>query len=492
MLWRRLRQAPVVITPMNVAPMNLTPFKIKRTGVPPMKSQSTWICLLAALAVAWAPSMTLRATQQPPQVPAAEGDADPLPPQETPQPPALTGEELFEQGRKAMFQGDSALAVKLLRQAVAADPNGAKTIYRLHLARALRYAKQPQEAEKLLKQIIQQSPEHVEAGQLLAEIHYADKRWREIIQVLEPLLEYRHDYPTYHLLAEAAYYSDDYDDARKYYLEAIRLNPESAVDRYQLGNIYLGDNRFALAAMAYERAIKLGLESNVLHYKLASAYFNLRNYFGKVATISIPAGKTGEINGDWYLIEPVSGQPDVFRAAPRKSAIYQIALSIKQGLPQRTDIRMLLANIHLNARRYASAYALYQQLDDKVTEEDRALYLYYFAQSALGVDKYEEYLKLLKQASELAPDAYGSALVDAYLTVADKNNQAGRLDEYVKHLELAVRQSPQDAALHLRLGDAYEELRRTEDAVQQWRMVLDLQPDHPRRTQLMNKLQRNG
>ena len=56
---------------------------------------------------------------------------------------------------------------------------------------------------------------------------------------MEPLLEYRHDYPTYHLLAEANYQLNRLDKARKHYQEAIKLNPESAADRYELGNICL-------------------------------------------------------------------------------------------------------------------------------------------------------------------------------------------------------------------------------------------------------------
>lgn len=401
-------------------------------------------------------------------------------------------EKLFLDGRKALFQGRYDDAVKLLRDAVDADESGEKTIYRLHLARAFRYSSQPQESEKLLKAILEQSPDHVEAGQLLAEILYAAERWEDLQGVLEPLLQFRHDYPTYHMLAEASFNQDRYEDARKYYKEAIKLNPKSAPDQYQLANIYLAENRFALAANAYEQAIRLGLESTVLHYKLASAYFNLRNYFGRVSIVTVASAKAGEISGNWYLIEPVAGKKDAFRAAPRKSAIFQISTAIAGGMEATPDVQMLLANIYLNGRRYEKAYEMYQQLGERVVDEDKALYSYYFAQSALGVGKYDEYLTHLTEAVKLDPEAYESALVDAYLAVADKHNQAGKLDKYIEYLSLAVQQNPQTSSLHMKLASALEEAREYNKAIEQWRMVLDLEPDHPQRTDLLNLIKKRA
>ena len=216
-------------------------------------------------------------------------------------PKEIDGEKKFEEGRDALFRGKYAEAIEALKAAVESDKDGTKTSYRLHLARAYRYARHPEKSETLLKEILMQSPDHVEAGQLLAEVYYSQEKWKAILDTLEPLLKYRHDYPTYHQLADAAYNLDDYDSSRKYYREAIKLNPKSGEDHYQLGNIYLAENRFALAAQSYESASGLGLESKVLHYKLASAYFNLRNYFGQIQEVTVRAGEAGTISGEWYL-----------------------------------------------------------------------------------------------------------------------------------------------------------------------------------------------
>lgn len=403
-------------------------------------------------------------------------------------------EQLFQKGRDALFQGEYKRSIELFEKAVAAADDEKKTTYRLNLARAYRYDGKSDASEKILKKILEASSDHVEAGQLLSEIHHAEQRWQEIVDVLEPLLKFRHDYPTYHMLGEATYNLDDFTKAAKYYQEAVRLNSDSALDHYQLGNIHLAKNRYARAVNSYESALRLGLESPVLHYKLASSYFNLRNYFGKVEVMTIAGGSQGTISDRYYLIEPVPGDKDVFRVAPATSAIYQIAKAIEGDETVQVDIRMLKANTYLSARRYQRAYELYEELGKLVKEQpkvDRALYHYYFAESALGMSKFDEYLAQLQKAIELDEQTYSSVLGNAYRVVAEKYNQLGKLDRYIQYMKLAVRENPQTASLHMKLGDALEESKAYNEAVQQWRMVLDLEPDHPKRTELLNLIKKH-
>ncbi len=436
-----------------------------------MQACGTFIVLLTALSLPAA-----AAGQAPTTRPAGE------------EPRLTRGEQLFQDGRGALLTGDYAKAIDLLRQAVEADQT--KTSYRLNLARAYQYANRPAEAEAALKAILTTTADHVEAGQMLAQIYTARQSWKDVLAVLEPLLKYRHDYTTYHLLGEAAYHLDQMDKARGYFEEAIKLNARSATDHYQLGNIYLAGNFFALAAEMYQKALALGLDSPALRYKLGSAYFNLRNYFGRVQIVTVKAGKPGTISEGWYLIEPAPGSKDAFRAAPSHSAVYQIARAVADGIGDRPDIQFLMANIYLNARRYREAYDRLGKLKDTIPKEDRALYYYYFSQAAFGIGKYEEYLDLLREAIKLDKAAYEPTLVEAYLKVAEQHNQAGDLKKYIHFLEQAVAAGPQTAALHLKLGNAYEEARQYDKAVVQWRMVLDLEPDHPQRMQLLNLMAR--
>ena len=381
--------------------------------------------------------------------------------------PALSPEALFTQGRNALFQGKYPEAIDLLGKAVQAGKG--KTSYRLHLARAYRYAGKEDQATAQLEEILKTAPDHVEGGQMLAEIYIAGKKWKEIVRILEPLLKYRHDYPTYHMLAEAQYNLGDQDKARKSFEEAIKLNPQSPANHYQLGNIYLAANRFALAAEAYQSALRLGLDSPVLRYKLGSAFFNLRNYFGHIGEQTVKAGTPGTISGSWYLIESVPGKKDVFRCASEDSAIYQVGRALADGIEDRPDIHVLRATIYLNARRFAQAYDLFAKIGPRVAETDKALFCYYQAQAAFGTGQYDRYLELLREAIKRDPKAYQATLIDAFLAVADQNNQTGNLDGSINYLAQAVAESPQTASLHLRLGYAYEEVHKYDQALAQWR-----------------------
>jgi tetratricopeptide (TPR) repeat protein len=453
-----------------------------RKSSPVLGSCLAVLCTLCA--ATWLPAQTNEAPA------AAEDGGVATAAAETPEStPAEQADDLFEQGRKALFKGQYEQAIELLQKAVALDTDGRNTSYRLNLARAYRYAGQGDKSENLLKEIVAASPDHVEAGQLLAEIYYTQERWQDIVNVLKPLLKFRHDYPIYHMLAEAEYNLDDYDAARGYYREAIRLNGKSAVDHYQLANIYLANNRFALAVSSYETAVDLGIASPVLHYKLASAYFNLRNYFGAVSVATVAAGEPGTLSDGYYLIERVPGSQDTFRVSPPKSAVYQVAKAMAGDLSQRVDLQMLRANTYLNARRYEQAHEFYAALSEdiqKEAKEDRALYHFYYAESSYGLGQYDEYLEHLAKAIELDPESYSTALLDAYLKVADRYNQAGEIDKYTEYLAKAVDENPQNASLHLKLGHGYEEADEYEKAVQQFRMTLDLEPEHPERTTLLN------
>ena len=457
---------------------------------------------LAGLMTSW-PALAAEPTAVPATKPTETKPAETKPPELAETKPAETkpvevkpaeakpagseAENWFAKGREALFQGKSQEAIELLNKAVAADKT--KTSYRLSLARAYRYAGQDEQAITHLEEILKAAPDHVEAGQMLGELYTTAKRWKDVVRVLDPLLKYRHDYPTYHMLAEAQNNLSDRDKARKSYEEALKLNPQSASDHYQLGNLYLASNFFAMAADSYHEALRLGLDSPVLRYKLGSAYFNLRNYFGAISVQTIKSGSPSTIDGAWYLIESVPDRKNVFRCAPENSAIYQIAKAIADGIEDRPDIHVLRATIYLNARRYAQAYEMFTKIGPTV-KEDKALFYYYYAQAAFGTGQYDRYLELLEEAIQLDPGAYKATRVDAYLSVADQYNEAGNLEKYIEFLGKAVAESPLTASLHLKLGNAHEEVRKLDKAIEQWRMVLDIEPDHPQRTKLLNLIEK--
>jgi tetratricopeptide (TPR) repeat protein len=398
---------------------------------------------------------------------------------------ARRAEELFEDGRKLFFQGDYPKAVARLAEAAAANP--AKTSYKLLLAKAHRYAAQPEKAAAVLEEILAVHPEHVEAAVELAELLTPARHADRVIGILEPLLKFKHDYPVYHLLAEAHYQKENFDSARKYYEEAANLNPQSARDHYQLGNIYLAQKRFAKAATAYETAGRLGTSSGVYHFKLASVYFNLHNYLGNVTTAEVIGGTPGEIKNEWFLLDPVPGQKDRFYVAGPRSAVYQVAKAQQAGIDI-FEIRFLEANIWLAARRFARADLIYKKIEEKVPKTEAGLFWFSWAQTSLGLDDYDAYLARVNKAIEVQPDVYKGMLADALVMVAVRYQQRGENDKYVEYLGRAVATNPLSASLHLTLGDAHWFAGEQSKAIEQYKLVLELEPDHRERIRLLNRI----
>lgn len=394
-------------------------------------------------------------------------------------------EALFQDGRKLFFKGEYLQAVETLEQAVALNPD--KTSYQLLLAKGHRYANQNDKALKVLEQIVKANPEHVDAGISLAQLLSPAREPQRVIGILEPLLKFNHDYPIYHLLAEAYYQQENFKTARKYFEEATTLNPRNAADHYQLGNIYLAQKHFAKSAQAYEEAGRLGMTSGVYHFKLASVYFSLHNYLGKVTAAEVIGGEPGDIKQQMYLVDAIPGKKDQFYVAGPRSAVFQTARAKQLGIDI-FDIDFLEANIWLSARRYDNAERIYDVLEDKVAQEDLGLFWYYRAQTALGLKQYDDYLERLNNAIAAEPEVYGSTLADAYVMVANGYNQRGENDRYLEYLKKAVQTNPLSARLHLTLGDAYWVSSNSAEAIKQYRLVLELEPDHPDRVRLLNRI----
>jgi tetratricopeptide (TPR) repeat protein len=288
-------------------------------------------------------------------------------------------------------------------------------------------------------------------------------------------------------LGEAHYQKEQLDKARHYFEEAIKLNGQSALDHYQLGNIYLAQKRFAKAAQAYERAGQLGTSSGAYHFKLASVYYNLHRYLGAVTTAEIRGGEPGQIKNKLYLIDRVPGGKDMFYVANPQSAIYQVARAQELGIDI-FEIRFLEANIWLSAKRFEKADQVYAELEDKVKSTDTGLFWFYWAEAALGLDQYDKYLARLEKAIAADESVYKPMLADAYVTVATRYQQQGNTAKYIEFLAKAVAENPLSARLHLTLADAFWLDNKHDKAIEQYKLVLELEPDHAERIKLLNRI----
>ena len=418
-------------------------------------------------------------------------DAAPPTPDEKPSTrPATKAEqaaEAFADGRKAFFRRDYKAAAVLLAKAVKLD--GEKPRYQYYLGRALQEDGKLDEAIKVLAAIRAAQPRHIEAGRSLGEIYYGRKQWEKVAEVLEPLRQIKHDYQISHQLAEAYFNLGEYKKALKEYREALRLNDKAAEDWYQVGNLRLLELQYKRAADAYEKAAALGIDEALLHYKLGTAYFNMRNFLGVVAMKKIIGGKSGELRDGVYLLSAAADRKDFFNVCPKRSAVFQIKLAMTGGISG-WDVRFMFANIFYHARHFKKVEGMYAGLDKNIPKgtptSTQALWSYYRAQTAFHLDKHDEMLDLIEKAIKSEPKTYEAAKVEARYKIAAYHRARENYDDYIKHMLEVIRLEPQVDRYHLELGDIYHTLGRKAEALAQFKIVLELAPEHPQQVRLTN------
>ncbi|MCP4247490.1 MAG: tetratricopeptide repeat protein [bacterium] len=306
----------------------------------------------------------------------------------------------------------------------------------------------------------------------------------QVIELLKAVPPAQRDHPTAKLLGRAYYETGQLADARRCLQRALQLEPTDRDGHFLLGRIYVDQEKPALAAEHLQSAERLGLDTPELQFRLASAHFRLGNFIGKILVTRVAGGRPGRIVGDWYLIDYDPETPDGFLAARRGSAIYHLQRALDGGLDD-VDVHLLHAEVWLRAGHHARAVAAYRAIEKRVGPAETARFHHGFAQACLGADDLDGFLQHLESAIAADPKSYATELVAAYRTVADRRAAAGDLKGYIRYLRLAAREAPESAEVRYDLGNALHEAGHDLEASRQWRITLELQPDHPDRVRLL-------
>jgi tetratricopeptide (TPR) repeat protein len=401
-------------------------------------------------------------------------------------------EKAYNDGQEAFYTGLYEEAIKCFQKAVSLAPEEAG--YGVALGKAYFAGGKVDEAQGEFEGILKEHATNVEAGKELAGIYAQRQEWQKVFDLQSGLLPYKHDYDMFKFLADAAQHLGKTSEAKRYYIEALKFNGESSFDHYQLGDIYLTESKFLLAAEEYSRALELGLEDALIHYKLGTAYYNLRNYLGQVEVRDIPDGIVEEISDDYFLIEALPDAPHTFNCAPVNSAVYQVKKALQMGIAV-PEARLLFANVYFNTHRLTRAIELLLGMEKDIKEEDKPLFYDHLGQAYFLTGRYDEFLAAVKKSTAKDAEAQKQALEEAYHSIAQRYEQVGDAVSQINYLLKCVKGAPTNAQYHLELGDAYFRQNDYAKAATHWGMTLDLQPDHPERmriTNLMNQLKAEG
>jgi tetratricopeptide (TPR) repeat protein len=169
--------------------------------------------------------------------------------------------------------------------------------------------------------------------------------------------------------------------------------------------------------------------------------------------------------------------------------VYHVRAALDGGLDT-PEVHLLHARVWLRAGRPERALDILRKREHRLPEKERGDFWHAYGQAALAADELETSLRCLKQAVTCDPVRYEPSLLEAYRALADRYSRRGDLAAYVRCLEAACDLAARDPELHYRLGNAYWEAGRHADAARQWQITLELDPDHPQRARLLDRLRR--
>ena len=318
------------------------------------------------------------------------------------------------------------------------------------------------------------------------------------------------------------------DQAIKVYKRFLRTNPDNIEVRRRLGGLLVGERKFDEALEEYEEIEDLETDPRETRTKIGLVYFEKGDYDAAITAFNLVlAASPGDNRVRYYLgvayaaaKEPGEARRELdtipsdarqyIDARLHLAYLYQkdgdlddaIAV-IRTGLKKRTndaDLLGMLVSLYREKREFETASgiledmvtrdptndrlrftlgALYdeaKQKDKTIAEMERAIELnpknaaalnylgYTFAEMDVRLDEAEV---LVRRALEIEPNEgfYIDSLGWIYF-------QRGNYVVAIEHLETAVELSGDDPTISEHLGDAYERIGRSGDAVRLYHQAL--------------------
>jgi tetratricopeptide (TPR) repeat protein len=301
----------------------------------------------------------------------------------------------------------------------------------------------------------------------------------------------------YNLLGIAYSSEKDYDNALKALQQALTLDPNSTRTRNNLGNLYVSQEKFDLAENEFGKVLRVDPTNREANYNLglvlmarhspAAAILQLQRVRpADVATrfnlvrAYLQAGRTAE---GLTMARALSAQnkDDVqlhftlgaLLGAEKQYSAGQLELERANALqPETFEILFNLGQAYLRGGNYTKAEVVLNRAL-KLNPESAAT-LASLAQVDSGLNRPVDALDLLARAHKLAPEDTNIILLLARLSMAQSY-----FEDATPLLESGLKIAPKRADLHAALGESYFMTDRVEKAIEEFKVLVDLNPSAP-------------
>jgi tetratricopeptide (TPR) repeat protein len=310
---------------------------------------------------------------------------------------------------------------------------------------------------------------------------------------------------------------NEFDRAEEEFSKSLELNPENTFALYSLGTMYAERRDYQDAKKMFERILEIDPDAAIVHKDLGTLYFENEQYdealreFATAARLD-PANVAAHFNlGTMYLMR---------RRLNDAQREFQLLLRLDIDTTTAVRAHMSLAQIHITRRdndRIAAEYRAVLALDSTNGEARYNLAVSYHAANNLAAaqrefetllrmepDNLEARVELGQVYAQRGALAFAAREFETVLQARPKDVTSlaylGRVrlelreyDESEKALLDALALDRENLFAHLSLGMLYYEMGRCDEAVPQFRWVVERRPrDANARFMLAEALTREG
>jgi tetratricopeptide (TPR) repeat protein len=152
------------------------------------------------------------------------------------------------------------------------------TYSELWLARLYRFENHHSDAEKILRQVLQQESDNSAALEQLSQLLVDEGKSQEAIDLLTQASQDSPSPDIYDLLGSAYAQAKDYPKAEAAYRKAVALEPDDAGHRHGLAEALMEQDKYADALEQYKKLVELEPGTSENHLRLAQLYRRLGQF----------------------------------------------------------------------------------------------------------------------------------------------------------------------------------------------------------------------
>src|SRR5882724_439525 len=321
-----------------------------------------------------------------------------------------------------------------------------------------------EEAKQKIEEQLKLNPSSVEGYNLLGIVYSGEKDYDNALEAFQHALTLDpNSARTHNNLANAYVAQEKFDLAEKEFGRVLRLDPANREANYNLGLVLLAKGSAAQAILLLQRVRPADIPTR---FNLVRAYLQA----GRTAEGLKLAHELSAQNKDDVQLHFTLG---VLLAAEKQYSTGQIELEKASALqPETFEILFNLGQTYLRSGNYAKAeVALNRALKLK---PNSAPTLALLAQVYSGQNRPVDALDFLARAHKLAPEDPDIILLLARLSMAQSY-----FEDAIPLLESGLKIAPQRADLHAALGESYFMTDRVEKAIEEFKVLVDLNPSAP-------------